>query len=682
MPGKVCRECGKTAPVEAFRCPECGALLASDAADRLAALARQVGLALGDHYRVEELVGRGGAAIVFRVRDERLHRNLAAKVLNPDLLASVELAQRFRREMRTAAGLNHPNIVPIFFVGGEEHIPCYVMPLVEGESLGARIRREGQIPLDVALGIAKDIANALDFAHDARVVHRDVKPDNILLDFATGRSLLMDFGIAKALQESDAELTGSGVVIGTPHYVSPEQASGERDLDGRTDVYSMGVVVYEMLAGSPPFTGGTPQAIFAQHVSAEYPGLRERRPGLPESLEEVIEKSMAKEPADRFDRAGEFIHALERAYGRRSLRTSGSTVVTRQTPSDMKLFQSLDVSADEPALRALVVAEDVTTITEAAENVERFLSGAAADGEWSAVAGGILALRKRSADRRPAFRAPADRALERLSENADVVEALAAGWQAGDDQAQAHLEEVLSGSPGMGSHLLDLAIRERSAQLMLLADRVGALTDGRVDVLARDSRVGVVQAFVEALRESMRPSHKIERWLAAVLQHGRPEVRVLAVDAAGSRGGPLAERLGRLALGDASVDVRTAALHALGQSRRRQALPDLAQHLEHGTKSEQVAAADALAELGLPAAATVLSRVFDRRRLFRKERGPVQEAAAAALARLPTDISRPTLEGLIGDRNSRIAGIASSALAGPKGAVSAPDSGSPRPRQT
>ncbi len=661
MPGKLCKECGKTAPEDVIRCPECGALLAGDGKDRMVALAEQVGLALGEHYRVEELVGKGGAAIVFRVHDERLNRKLAVKVLNPALLASGELSQRFRREALTAAALSHPNIVSIFFVGGDDHIPCYVMPLVEGESLGDRIRREGQLPLDVALGVAKDIANALDFAHAAGVVHRDVKPDNILLDFATGRSLLMDFGIAKAFQESDADLTGSGVVIGTPHYVSPEQAAGERGVDGRTDVYSLGCVVFEMLAGQPPFTGSSPQALFAKHISAEPPELEHHRPGLPAALEGVLAKAMAKDAEGRFDKAGDFVRALERAYGRRSLRTSGTTVLERQTASEMDLLRSFDITADEPALSVLVEAEDATAVAEAAENVGRFLTDAAEEGDWRAVALGIRALRVRVKDPRPPFREPAVRVLDTVSDKEAVMEALAAGWQSGDDQAKAQLEESLSGSAGLASNLLDLAIRERSAVLMLLADRVGGLTDDKVEVLARDDRLGVVQAFVAAANESLRPTQTVERWLTLVLQHTRVEARVLAVDAAGRRGAALAERIGRLALGDFSPEVRNAALRALGKSRRREALQDLARSLEHGTKSEQLTAAEALGDLGLPGAGTVLSRVFQRKRFLWRERGPLQEAAAASLARLPEDVSGQTLRSLVADRNSRIASIAARA---------------------
>jgi hypothetical protein len=505
------------------------------------------------------------------------------------------------------------------------------------------------------------------------VIHRDVKPDNILLDFTTGRSLLMDFGIAKALQDRDADLTQSGMIVGTPHYLSPEQASGEENIDGRADIYSLGVVVFEMLAGRPPFTGGTPQAIFAQHVSAALPAVGEVRPGLPRSIDDVLAKATAKAPGDRYSHAGEFVRALERAYGRRSLRTSGDTVVGMHSPSDMNLFRAFEVNADEPALRALVEAETVSDIAEAAENVERYIRDGASQDDWVRVTDGIRVLRRRARDRRPAFREPAVRGLERISENSAVVEALAAGWKTGHEQVQAQLEEALAASPGLAGQLLDLAIRERSAELMLLADRVGALTEGRVESLARDNRIGVVQAFVTALRESVRPGHMVERWLTLVLQHPRPEVRRLAVETAAFRGGAVAERIGRLALGAAAAEVRLAALRALGASRRREALPDLAQFLEHGGKSEQLVAAEALADLGAAAAAPALSRVFERKRLFWKERGPVQEAAAEALARLPLEASGETLRTLTGDRNRRIARIASAAVGSPPGDAPASD---------
>ncbi|MCZ6916768.1 MAG: protein kinase [Gemmatimonadetes bacterium] len=663
MPGKICHECGKTAPPTAFYCPECEAALKPERGDRIAVIADRVGRALGEHYRVEELVGKGGAAVVFRVCDKRLNRDLAAKVLNPDLLASVELSARFRFEAQTAARLNHTNIVPIYFVGGEERLPLYVMPLVEGESLRDRLKREGQLPIDVALGIAKDIASALDFAHGAGVVHRDVKPDNILLEFSTGRSLLMDFGIAKAFQDADAEITGSGAVVGTPHYLAPEQAAGEKDIDGRADVYSLGVVVYEMLAGRPPYTGGTPQAIFAQHITADYPSIEAMRPELPRALEDVLRQALAKAPEDRFSRAGELVRAFERGRGRRSLRTSGSTVLGTQTPSEMHLMDSLMVRSDEPSLQALLDADDIVAIAQASENVERFLRTAADEGNWAGVTEAIKFLRRRAGDPRPAFRDPPMRVLERVSDNTAVVEGLAAGWRGGDEQAQAQLEDALSAAPGLAGHLLDLAIRDRSAELMLLADRIGGLTEDRVDALARDTRVSVVQAFADALRESLRPTTTIERWLALVLQHSRPEARILAVEAAGARGGALAERIGRLALGDDVEEVRVVALRALGRSRRREALPDLARFLEHGTKPEQVAATEALGDLGVPASASVLRSVFERKRLFRKERGPLQEVAVAALARLPADVAGDMLRSLATDRNTRIARMAAMAVA-------------------
>ena len=225
MSDQRCVVCGMAAPASAITCPNCGVPLSVEVTGNpMLKVAASVSQALGKGYRVEELIGRGGYALVFRVHDERLDRKLAAKTLIPQLIPNDEIAERFRREARKAARLTHPNIVPIYFVGTEEGAPCYVMPLVEGETLSARIRREGQLPLPVALGVARDLSAALDFAHQAGVVHRDVKPDNILLELSSGRSMLMDFGIAKALQHG-TPITISGVVVGTPHYLSPEQAN-------------------------------------------------------------------------------------------------------------------------------------------------------------------------------------------------------------------------------------------------------------------------------------------------------------------------------------------------------------------------------------------------------------------------------------------------------------------------
>lgn len=292
------------------RLPEPGAA----GADPMRQLAEDVERALGPNYQVEEAIGRGGYAAVFRVHDHLLDRKLAAKALYPELAAVPAIAEQFRCEARTAARLQHSSIVPVLFVGTEDDVPCLVMPLVAGETLAARLRRDGPLPLGAALGIARDVASALDCAHGSGVVHRDVKPENILLEEITGRSLLTDFGIAKAV-EHDSVGTGPGVMTGTPHYVSPEQAAGVRPLDARTDVYSFGIVTYEMLAGEPPFDGTNAQRIFAQHVSAPVPSLRRRRAELGAEIDRVLLRALAKDPADRFSGAGEFVRALEAASG-------------------------------------------------------------------------------------------------------------------------------------------------------------------------------------------------------------------------------------------------------------------------------------------------------------------------------------------------------------------------------
>jgi DNA-binding SARP family transcriptional activator/tetratricopeptide (TPR) repeat protein len=259
-------------------------------------------------YAVERELGRGGAAIVYLARELKHDRMVALKVLRPELAGSV-VAERFLLEISIAARLSHPNILQLYDSGRSSDLLYYAAPYVAGESLRKRIERERQLAVPEAIRIVREVAAALDYAHREGVVHRDVKPENILL--ADGHAVVADFGIARALMlAGGAHLTESGIAVGTPHYVCPEQASGADDVDGRADIYSLGCVLYELLAGSPPYTGVTPQQILALHATAPVPSVRLRRPTVSEALEDAIAKSLAKTPVDRFNTAAEFAEAL------------------------------------------------------------------------------------------------------------------------------------------------------------------------------------------------------------------------------------------------------------------------------------------------------------------------------------------------------------------------------------
>jgi eukaryotic-like serine/threonine-protein kinase len=259
-------------------------------------------------YQIVRRLGRGATATVYLAHDPKHRRSVAVKVLNPDLAAAVG-AERFLREIEIAATLQHPHILPLFDSGAVDGLLYYVMPHVEGESLRQRLAAEGPLPVEQALRIAREVAEALDYSHRHGVVHRDVKPENILLQ--DGQAIVADFGIARAIHAADdgPEARGSG----TPAYMSPEQADRTAALDGRSDVYALGCVLYEMLAGAPPFGGATPQVILTQHASAPIPSLRAVRPDVPDSVERAITRALQKSPADRFGTAGELVATLDRA---------------------------------------------------------------------------------------------------------------------------------------------------------------------------------------------------------------------------------------------------------------------------------------------------------------------------------------------------------------------------------
>src|SRR5438270_380985 len=283
-----------------------------NAADK--ALATRLSQALGSSYTLEGEIGRGGMGVVFNARDERLKRQVAVKVLPPELAFREEIRLRFVREAETAARLSHPRIVPIHSVGeSPDGLVYFVMAYVDGESLGAKLKRRGRLPPDEARRIMQETADALGAAHAFGIIHRDVKPDNILLEGSRGRVAGTDFAIAKALSSTTggATLTATGVAIGTPHYMSPEQAAGDREIDGRSDIYSLGVVAYQMLAGELPFQAPTVPGILMKHITERPPLITDRRPEVPEDLGACVMRSLEKDPEDRWPTADALRRALE-----------------------------------------------------------------------------------------------------------------------------------------------------------------------------------------------------------------------------------------------------------------------------------------------------------------------------------------------------------------------------------
>jgi TolB-like protein/Flp pilus assembly protein TadD len=284
----------------------------------------RLGAALADRYAVEGELGRGGMATVYRAEDVKHRRAVAIKVLRPDLAAALG-PERFLREIEIAASLSHPHILPLFDSGEAGGFLYYVMPLVEGESLRERLERERQLPIEDALALTREVADALGAAHGRGIVHRDIKPENILLH--GGHAVVSDFGIARAVSAAGGtSLTETGIAVGTPAYMSPEQAAGERELDGRSDLYSLACVTYEMLLGHPPFSGISAHEILARHTSDPLPPLRTVRGTVPLAVERALERALAKIPADRYPTVQQFSAAL-------AAPTVGSDVTPRRRPS-------------------------------------------------------------------------------------------------------------------------------------------------------------------------------------------------------------------------------------------------------------------------------------------------------------------------------------------------------------
>ncbi|MFN9086166.1 MAG: protein kinase domain-containing protein [Gemmatimonadaceae bacterium] len=279
-----------------------------------AELREHVAQALSASYELDQEIGRGGMGIVYRARDRRLKRHVAIKLLPPELSFRRDVRSRFLREAETAAQLGHPNIVPIYSVDEVGNLVFFVMACIDGDNLATKLQKRGPLPIEDVRRWLTEVSEALAYAHARGVVHRDIKPDNILLDGIDGRALVTDFGIARAVTEGGgdtARLTATGIAIGTPAYMSPEQASGDRDLDARSDLYSLGIVAYQTLCGEPPFLGNTTPALLVKHLAEAPVPISQRRPDVPPDLAAIVMRLLEKNPEHRFQSATELVQALK-----------------------------------------------------------------------------------------------------------------------------------------------------------------------------------------------------------------------------------------------------------------------------------------------------------------------------------------------------------------------------------
>jgi serine/threonine protein kinase len=305
-----CRECDAALPQEARFCLSCGARVEAKASDpAIDPLFETLKKAIGFQYRIERLLGRGGMGAVYLAHELALDRDVAIKVLPPEHASTPQMRERFRREARTAARLSHPNIVPLHTFGEVSGLAYFVMGYIAGESLASRLKREGPFEPEEARTLLAAICDALDYAHRQGIVHRDIKPDNILIDTASGTPLLTDFGIAKPAI-AEAQLTTAGQLIGTPHYMSPEQALGRADVDGRSDLYSLGIVAYEMVSGVRPFDAENPMDTLTQRLTRDPKPLGVVAADLPPDLAPVVDRCLQRDVTKRWPDAKSLREAL------------------------------------------------------------------------------------------------------------------------------------------------------------------------------------------------------------------------------------------------------------------------------------------------------------------------------------------------------------------------------------
>ena len=285
---------------------------------------------LEGRYAIERELGRGGMATVYLARDLRHGRTVAIKLLQPEITTSLT-AERFLREIQITAKLQHPNILGLFDSGAEDGLCYYVMPHVEGESLRDRLLWEKQLGVETAVDVAIEVCSALAYAHSRGVVHRDIKPENIL--FSAGHAIVADFGIARAVSEGQRTITAVGIPLGTPPYMSPEQAQGLDNIDHRSDLYALGCMLFEMVAGRPPFVGVSIGKVIQQHLQSPPPLVREFRPDAPATLDPILGKALVKDPGGRYQTAEEMLGALRLVAAAETLERSVPGSSTRETPA-------------------------------------------------------------------------------------------------------------------------------------------------------------------------------------------------------------------------------------------------------------------------------------------------------------------------------------------------------------
>ena len=421
-------------------------------------------LALGDGYEVRELLGRGGFGLVFTAFDKRLKRDLAIKVLRMELATSANFKDRFEREAMTAAQLRHPNIVPIYTIGEKDGLAYIVMPLIKGETLQELLERDGPLPMAETTRILTDAASALAAAHAVGLVHRDIKPDNIMLEGPEKRVLLMDFGIAKMLSNTDANLTGTGVLIGTPLYMSPEQGSGDKDQDQRSDIYSFGVVAYHMLTGKPPFAGTSGADLIRQHVLTPATDVRMFRPTVPPALAAAVMRCLQKDRTKRWQTAEELRNALQAASGQRESGVVAASVFRFQRnvarlakPLMIAVGLSAPVAAvlllrskEEPVIPSAAIEPAPVAGPDPVDSLFLAAQGAATYARQRAVTAGATKAQLASGD---SVRNIADSLarLDRKAEAAVLLTSAAAMWEKTERPVRALPTPTQPSNPGAGS---------------------------------------------------------------------------------------------------------------------------------------------------------------------------------------------------------------------------------------